>query len=159
MIYRFRVILDNDTEEDIFRDFEIRESDTLEDLHNVITQCFGFDGTEMASFYLSDDEWNQGEEITFESFGQQKVMKDNILETIIDENQKNFIYVYDFLNLWTFFVEFIETSEENKSTNYPETIFSVGKMPDKAPERLFIENKNDEFEEEGFEEEDPYQFY
>jgi hypothetical protein len=32
-------------------------------------------------------------------------------------------------------------------------------MPDKAPERLFIENKNDEFEEEGFEEEDPYQFY
>jgi hypothetical protein len=86
-------------------------------------------------------------------------MKDNILETIIDENQKNFIYVYDFLNLWTFFVEFIETSEENKSTNYPETIFSVGKMPDKAPERLFIENKNDEFEEEGFEEEDPYQFY
>jgi len=64
MIYRFRVILDNDTEEDIFRDFEIRESDTLEDLHNVITQCFGFDGTEMASFYLSDDEWNQGEEIS-----------------------------------------------------------------------------------------------
>ena len=45
MIYRFRAILDNDTEEDIFRDFEIRESDTMEDLHNVITQSFGFDGT------------------------------------------------------------------------------------------------------------------
>ena len=34
-------------------------------------------------------------------------------------------------------------------------------MPDKAPERLFIENKNDKFEEEeeGFEDVDPYQFY
>ena len=64
MVYRFRVILDNDTEEDIFRDLEIRETDTLEDLHNIITQSFGFDGTEMASFYLSNDEWDQGEEIS-----------------------------------------------------------------------------------------------
>lgn len=54
MIYRFRVILDNDTDEDVFRDLEIRETDTLEDLHNVITQSFGFDGTEMASFYISN---------------------------------------------------------------------------------------------------------
>ena len=48
MIYRFRVILDNDTEEDIFRDLEIRETDTLEDLHNIITQSFWFVGTEIA---------------------------------------------------------------------------------------------------------------
>ena len=64
MIYRFRIILDNDTEDDIFRDLEIRDSDTMEDLHNVVTQSFGFDGSEMGSFYLSDDDWNQCEEIT-----------------------------------------------------------------------------------------------
>ncbi len=64
MIYRFRVILDNDTEDDIFRDLEIRETDTLEDLHNTITQSFGFDGLEMASFYISNDTWEQGEEIS-----------------------------------------------------------------------------------------------
>ena len=64
MIYRFRIILDNDTDEDIFRDLEIRETDTLEDLHNIITQSFGFDGTEMASFYISNDTWDQGEEIS-----------------------------------------------------------------------------------------------
>ena len=69
MIYRFRVILDNDTEEDVFRDFEIRESDTLEDLHNTIAQSFGFDGLEMASFYISDDDWNQGEEISMFDIG------------------------------------------------------------------------------------------
>jgi hypothetical protein len=64
MIYRFRVILDNDTEEDVFRDLEIRETDNLEDLHNIITQSFGFDGTEMASFYISNEAWEQGEEIS-----------------------------------------------------------------------------------------------
>ena len=55
MIYRFRVILDHKNKEDIFRDVEIRKTDTFEDLHNVITQSFGFDGSEMASFYLCND--------------------------------------------------------------------------------------------------------
>ena len=63
MIYRFRVILDHKNKEDIFRDVEIRKTDTFEDLHNVITQSFGFDGSEMASFYLSNDSWEQGQEI------------------------------------------------------------------------------------------------
>ena len=58
MIYKFRIVLD--TLDDVFRDIEIEDDSTLEDLHNSITQAFGFDGTEMASFYLSDAEWNQG---------------------------------------------------------------------------------------------------
>lgn len=63
MIYRFRAILDHDNKEDIFRDIEIRKTDTFEDLFNVLTQSFGFDGSEMASFYVSDDQWQQGQEI------------------------------------------------------------------------------------------------
>ena len=63
MIYKFRVILD--AKEDIFRDIAIEKEATLEDLHNTIVNAFGFDGSEMASFYTCDDEWNQGEEISF----------------------------------------------------------------------------------------------
>ena len=37
--------------------------------HNSITQSFGFEGNEMASFYLSDNEWNQGEEISLFDLG------------------------------------------------------------------------------------------
>ncbi|RLD25862.1 MAG: hypothetical protein DRI70_06475, partial [Bacteroidetes bacterium] len=61
MIYRFRVILD--AHEDVFRDIEIEAVANLEDLHNTITQAFGFAGQEMASFYVSNDLWQQGEEI------------------------------------------------------------------------------------------------
>ena len=50
MIYRFRIILDNDTEDDIFRDLEIRDSDTMEDLHNVITQSLGLMGLRWGHF-------------------------------------------------------------------------------------------------------------
>ena len=44
MIYKIRIILD--AEEDIFRDVEIEDSNTLEEFHNAITQAFGFEGSE-----------------------------------------------------------------------------------------------------------------
>lgn len=153
MIYRFRIILDNDTEDDVFRDLEIRETDNLEDLHNIITQSFGFDGTEMASFYRSDDEWNQGEEISLfdmsEGINSVSLMSETILEDVINEANTKLIYVYDFLNMWTFYVELAEIVEENPGTDYPNLMFVKGQIPDEAPEKSFeTENPEgfDEFE-------------
>ena len=62
MVYKFRVILDN--EDDVFRDIAILADDTLEDLHNAIFNSFGFDGMEVGSFYTCDDTWNQEDEIS-----------------------------------------------------------------------------------------------
>ena len=141
MIYRFRVILDNDTEDDIFRDLEIRQTDTLEDLHNIITQAFGFDGSEMASFYLSDEKWNQGEEISLFEMGENAneamLMREIILEDILNEDQTRLIYIYDFLNMWTFFVELAEIVEEASGTDYPNLMFAHGQIPEDAPEKQF----------------------
>ena len=95
MIYRFRVILDNDTEDDIFRDLEIRETDTLEDLHNIIAQSFGFDGTEMASFYLTDDQWNQGEEISLFDLSEGesiRLMSETLINEVVHEVQPKLIF-------------------------------------------------------------------
>ena len=157
MIYRLRIILD--AKIDVIRDIEIKSINTFEDLHFAIVNAFSFEGNEMASFYLSDPEWKQGEELTFESFGHEKVMKEHVLNTIINNDQKNFIYVYDFLKLWTFFIEVVETNDENSYSQYPQTIFSIGDTPIKAPEKLFVEDKSDKYLEDDFEEEDPYQFY
>ena len=121
MIYRFRIILDNETEEDIFRDLEIRKTDTLEDLHNIITQSFGFDGSEMASFYISNDDWEQGEEIS--------------------------LYVYDFLSMWTFYVELAEIVDVMEGTDYPNLMFVQGQVPDTAPEKLFKAEEFNEYNE------------
>ena len=157
MIYRLRIILD--AKIDVIRDIEIKSINTFEDLHFAIVNAFSFEGNEMASFYLSDPEWKQGEELTFESFGHEKVMKEHVLNTIINNDQKNFIYVYDFLKLWTFFIEVVETNDENSYSHYPQTIFSIGDTPIKAPEKLFVEDKSDKYLEDDFEEDDPYQFY
>lgn len=150
MIYRFRVILDNDTEDDIFRDIEIRKTDTLEDLHNTITQSFGFDGNEMASFYISDDEWNQGEEISLfdmsEGMNAVKLMNETLIEDVVDKNNTKLIYVYDFFSMWTFLVELGEIVEEAEGMDYPNLMYVHGQIPNEAPEKSFEAEDTDDYD-------------
>ena len=160
MVYKFRVILDN--EEDIFRDIAILEDDNLEDLHNAIFNSFGFNGLEVASFYTCDDTWNQEEEIpmfdTGDIIGEMKTMGDYQLSDILDQQKTKIIYVYDFINMWTFLVELASVEDQIVGNTYPETIFSHGEMPNEAPENNFeadmnSEQYNDDFEDD-YDEED-----
>ncbi|KAA3622155.1 MAG: hypothetical protein DWP94_08965 [Flavobacterium sp.] len=153
MIYRFRVILD--THDDVFRDIEIEASSTFEDFHNSITQSFGFGGQEMASFYLSNELWDQGEEISLfdmsEKPGEVKVMAETTLESLVNEDQTRLIYVYDFLSLWTFLVELAEIAEAEEGRSYPNLMFAHGQIPEEAPEKEFIaEDSEDEDSQDEF---------
>ena len=153
MIYRFRAILDHESKEDIFRDIEIRKTDTLEDLFNVLTQSFGFDGSEMASFYVSNDEWHQGQEIALFDMGENddiRLMNETIIEDVVDENQTKLIFVYDFLNMWTFLVELGEIVEEAQGTDYPNLMFVCGQVPSEAPEKQFKADQSLEDEDENY---------
>ncbi len=153
MIYRFRILLDTEKEEDVFRDIEIRETDTLEDLHNSITQSFGFDGLEMASFYVSNEQWDQGEEISMfdvsDGHDNMRTMNETKLNAVVSETQTKLIYIYDFLSMWTFLVELAEIVEEADGTDYPSLMFVHGQIPESAPEKAFeSENLDDEFDDE-----------
>lgn len=158
MVYKFRVILD--TEDDVFRDIAILEDDTLEDLHNAIVNAFDFDGLEIASFYTCDEQWNQDEEIslfdTGDIVGEQKIMSDYPLAEILDAENTKIIYVYDFLNMWTFLIELAAIEEVASGTVYPEMLFAHGIMPDSAPDKDFSDSAVNEFdyEEDDYDEED-----
>lgn len=143
-MYKIRVILD--TKEDVLRTILVEDSINLERLHFIIAEAFGFEGQEMASFYKADDEWNQGEEIplfnmeeTTTSIAMQNCL---LTETLPLENDK-LIYVYDFLNMWTFYVDVVEILKEQKE-NLPQVILSVGKIPEEAPEKEFVADKLDD---------------
>lgn len=152
MIYRFRIILD--THEDVFRDIEIEAAATLEDFHNAITQSFGFDGQEMASFYTSNDLWEEGDEISLfdvsDEPGGLRIMGETNLEDIVDEENTRLLYVYDFLNMWTFMVELADIADAETGTIYPNLMYSHGQIPEEAPEKEFIaeEIEEDDFDEE-----------
>lgn len=146
MIYRFRAILD--THEDVFRDLEIQADATLEDLHNILTQAFGFAGQEMASFYISNDQWEQGEEIALfdmsEEPGSVRIMEETALDDVVHTNQTKLIYVYDFLNMWTFLVELAEVAEPEDGRSYPNLMFAHGHIPDEAPDKQFVAEESSE---------------
>ena len=154
MIYRIRIILD--VTEDVLRDIEIEEEATLEDLHHCIIQSFGFLGNEMASFYKSDEHWTQGEELPLESMNEEPSKNEEPLNKIFTLSQPHLIYIYDFLNLWTFFVELKEIGEKIPGMSYPNLIHSEGEVPEEAPEKIFDVEETDSFdlENEGLEEED-----
>lgn len=164
MIYRFRIILD--AKEDILRDIEIEASATLEDFHYAIAQAFGFAGSEMASFYRTNEAWEQGEEIPLLDMDEGIVpMGQEQIDSIFTAENHHLIYVYDFLALWTFFVELIEIGEPELTTLYPNLIFAQGEVPEEAPQKDFVadestlENEMDEEEEEGLEDYNDADFY
>lgn len=164
MIYKIRVILN--TEEDVIRDIAIHKTVTLEDLHNIITNSFGFDGNEMASFYRSDEDWNQGEEFPLFDMSDSThgtiQMQDINVEDILKNNQDKLIYVYDFFTMWSFYVEVIDINYTENNIEVPNLLFSLGSVPNNAPDikfeaedlsiKNFDDEDDDEFDEFNFDE-------
>lgn len=155
-MYKIRIILD--TKEDVIRTILVDKSITLESLHTTIAKSFGFEGQEMASFYRTDDEWNQGEEIPLFNMaeaGEEISMQTCFVDEILPEVNSKLIYVYDFLKMWTFYVDVIEIASE-KNENLPETILSFGEIPEKEPKKEFVaDNFGDDFDDEDI---DDYDF-
>ena len=135
MIFRIRIILD--VEADVLRDIEIEAKCTLKNLHEAITKSFGFLGNALASFYESDKDWKQGKELPLFSIDDNATMENVKLDQIFIGSQKRLIYVYDFLNMWTFYVELKESGEIIPGVNYPNLIHSQGDVPENPPEKKF----------------------
>lgn len=136
MIYKIRVILD--TKEDVFRDIEIKEKQTLFTLYKGIISAFSLQGDELASFYESNDDWEQGKEIPLEDMsdeGTDETMADFYIKEVFQEVGDRMIFVYDYLDLWTFFVELISVEDKPAVLNYPLTVYRFGSMPLKAPKK------------------------
>jgi hypothetical protein len=167
-VLQIRVILD--VEADVFRDLELFASDSLEALHLEIVKSFGLEAGEMASFYASDDEWGQGMEVSLEPFGSEPSMKDTTIGMMLQQSGDRMLFVYDFLNMWTFFVELIREKLAADGETYPRETLRFGERPQTAPEKDFgnpdgtsggglfddaFDNEED-FDGEDYGEEDPY---
>ena len=144
MAYKFRVILD--VEEDVFRDIIVSESINLEQLHFTIAKSFGFKGKEMASFYRTDNTWEQAEEIPLFDMsedGSAPSMQNCLMSETFKVKGDKLIYVYDFMAMWTFFVELSEISNTTEK-ELPIIALSFGNTPDEAPEKEFTSESLEE---------------
>lgn len=61
---KFRVLLDSEKKEEVFRDILIADTDNFESFYKIILDSFNFKGDQMGSFYVSNDMWDKGHEIS-----------------------------------------------------------------------------------------------
>ena len=152
-MYKIRIVLD--AEDDVIRTLLVDHHINLENLHQTITKSFNFEGFEMASFYKTDNEWNEGEEIPLfdmSESGAGNSMQNCFVSDLIPNVGDKLIYVYDFLKMWTFYVETIDVTSSTQE-DLPKVILSVGEIPMEAPEKEFVAEKsetmfNDDFDNE-----------
>lgn len=130
-IIRLRIVLDYQ-KEDVWCDLSIPDHFKLEQLHRSILAAFALPEGEMASFYRSDEDWNQGEEVSLLDLGPELDNMSNclVMDFLAEEGQR-MIYLYDFLAMWIFFVEVlaVEEGEQNQSR----LLLKHGERPDEAP--------------------------
>jgi hypothetical protein len=157
---KFRVLLDSESNSEIFRDILIRDTDNFESLYKAIVASFRFEGNQMASFYVSNDNWDKGEEISLMDMtydddlteNPTAIMKDVTLKDFLVEPDQKFILVYDFLRMWIFLVELIAYDKNEPAT--PEVTMAVGMAPPEDSreaadhEDLFAGEMEDEDEDE-----------
>jgi hypothetical protein len=133
MIYRFKIWFEE--LEDVVRWIDIKPTHTFFDFHNIILQSIDFKDLEPSSFFMSNDRWTKGLEITvadmgFEDTDEPKLlMKDSTLKDYINDPHQKFIYVYDFIEMWTLHIELQNILEDEKGKTYPNIQKSLGKSP------------------------------
>lgn len=130
-LFKFRVIMD--TEQDVFRDIEIETDSNFDSLHKAVLDAFDFEEGEMASFYLSDEEWSKGLEISLMDMGgvdeDSLSMSTTILSDMVMKPGDKILYVYDFMRMWIFYIELMEVKKDKPSTIYPRVALAFGDAP------------------------------
>ncbi|MDD3876607.1 MAG: hypothetical protein PHT69_08300 [Bacteroidales bacterium] len=149
-MHAYRFYLTPDNIEDFYFEIDILPSQTFRVFHDKILEVLQLSGTELASFYVSNNQWKKKTEITLidmnieddsdlyddEDDEMNKPKKKKILlmdkvklSDIIDDPHQRFIYIYDFLSPWTVFVELMKIVEVDKPKLYPMCVKIDGELP------------------------------
>ncbi|HEY5470646.1 MAG TPA: hypothetical protein VIK07_08990 [Bacteroidales bacterium] len=156
MVYKFVVLSDED--ESFIREFEFLDSNTLLDFHNLIQDELEFDKSQMASFFMTTDNWEKEEEFTLFDMGAgSSTMDTALLEDIIFRKSQKLLYVFDFFNERSLFLEYTGEAKEIDGREYPSCTNSKGVPPkqvvfggsvSKLYNNIVVSNDDDEDEPE-----------
>ena len=145
MVFKFRLL--SDEVKDFVRDVEIRGDQTFFDFHRIIQDDLGYDNSQIASFFLTNSKWEKEREFTLfdMSDGENKSlvpMDKAILKNYLHDQQQRLIYVFDFFNERSLYIEVTDIQKEILYSDYPAVIFSKGIPPQQI---LFSNNSNVSF--------------
>lgn len=171
LAYKFRVSFED--QDDFLREIELRSDHTFEDFHNAIVGNLGLDAATLSSFFLCDHNFRKKKEISLIDMKSEDhsdpdpddddipvppktlvgIMKDSMLCDFIDDPHQRLMYVYDYINYWTFYIEMVKIVPADSKVTYPRVTRSIGPVPREftaTPQQIPGVDKSLEF---GFQEE------
>ena len=131
MIYKFRIV--SDEVDNFKREIAIDADASFLSLRNAICDSVGYDKSQMNSFFLCDNGWEKGKEITLEDMGSDSsedvyLMDESIISDFIEDEGQRLIFVFDYLTERAFFME-LKTTEPGKHLQDPLCTLSMGQAP------------------------------
>jgi len=126
--YKFRITSDENDE--FLREIDVLANQTFEDFHKSLVSTCKFEGNELASFYLCDNQWRKRREITLMDMtmdgddDEKKddntiIMKDAKLNQIINDPHQKMLYVYDYLKMITLNIELVKIAQADLTFHFP----------------------------------------
>jgi hypothetical protein len=130
-VYRFKIFFEDD--ESVWRDIEIKSTQTFEDFHNIIQKAINFDDAHSASFYVSNDTWRKGKEVRIlrsrKALQKGLWMHETKIATLIDDPHQKFVYEFDPEGpCWTICIELLKILPDSP-VDYPRIAKSNGNAP------------------------------
>lgn len=143
MIFNFRIV--SDEVDNFRREIDIDADATFLDFRNAICDSVGYDKNQMCSFFLCDNNWEKGKEITLEDMGSDSdedvyLMDETVLSDFIDDGQR-LIFVFDYMTDRCFFIE-MKKSVAGKNLKDPVCVASMGAAPAQMMDLDEFEAKN-----------------
>tara|TARA_B100000575_G_scaffold171612_1_gene137419 strand:- start:23295 stop:23756 length:462 start_codon:yes stop_codon:yes gene_type:complete len=143
MQLKFRIILN--VKDDVLRDVVTDSNITLMEFNKIIFTIFGFQTQEISTFFQTNDNWEQLEEVKIFKLDDKDEIMDSVpISNFLFEKNDKMIFIYDFLCYWTFFVELYDLEENKMIDKKYEVLNSVGMVPKNPPLDIFtVENNPD----------------
>ena len=131
-VYRFKISFED--YDDVIRCLEIKSNQTFEDLQQAFHAAVGFDLANPGSFFMSDDNWKKGKEITSRELKESETgistMKAARMSDYIADPHQKIYYVYDPEAQWGFHVELIKILVTDEAgARYPRCVKTAGEAP------------------------------
>jgi len=131
MVFRLKII--SDKVENFALHIDADAKNTFFELHEAIQDECKYDPSELATFFLADEEWDKGIEISM--FGYKlpnrissPTMKNSTLGDYLKAKEDKLIYTFDVINQKSLYIELNEVIMEKK-INTPIVTYNRGLAP------------------------------
>jgi len=165
-VYIFRVLAEE--EESFLREIALSEDNTLLDFHIILTKSMKLNDKQLASFYLTNKQWEKQKEYTLmdmevDEYAKEREEDDTVpidvmsnihLGDIIEDPKQRMLYEYNFVNPALFFISLIKIEEEVDNEGFPKILQAEGNIDIEQMDMFDDDMDDDDLMEDGFDEDD-----